>query len=349
MKSLLFILNEKNVNIGDYIQSLAARQFIKRKDEILYYDREQLHLYEGEEVKVVMNGWFMHHSENWPPSTKIYPLFRAFHINVEAYEKILSPENIQYLKQYEPIGCRDYDTVERLREKGVNAYFSSCLTTTLGYKYKDSEKTDDIFIVEPVHYLPEMSRRFQKYLFLFQYLFYFNGVSKYIKNLRRNCPDYIIGFSLKNFNRLACAVRSYLLIKQILTADEMKRIQVITQYYTADEVPDLNMRYIMAEDLVKRYAKASFVITSRIHCALPCLGLGTPVVFMQNEDDSFESRCRFKGLIDLFNVVHFKRDCILSKPDALMRGIINLKNKTSYMGYSRKLIEDCEKFFNDEA
>ena len=36
----------------------------------------------------------------------------------------------------------------------------------------------------------------------------------------------------------------------------------------------------LARHLLHRYARARLVVTGRIHCALPCLALGTPVVFL---------------------------------------------------------------------
>src|SRR5690606_16492447 len=61
-----------------------------------------------------------------------------------------------------------------------------------------------------------------------------------------------------------------------------------------------NEKFEMAENLLKKYAKAKLVITSRIHCALPCLALGTPVIFV-NGFDSFVDSCRFDGILELFN------------------------------------------------
>ncbi|HEY0092602.1 MAG TPA: polysaccharide pyruvyl transferase family protein, partial [Flavobacterium sp.] len=59
-------------------------------------------------------------------------------------------------------------------------------------------------------------------------------------------------------------------------------------------------KFAMAEDLLNKYARAKLVITSRIHCALPCLAMGTPVIFV-NGFDSFVDSCRFDGILDLFN------------------------------------------------
>ena len=63
-----------------------------------------------------------------------------------------------------------------------------------------------------------------------------------------------------------------------------------------------------AEDLIKKYASAKMVITSRIHAGLPCLGVGTSVVFIANEEvvsenGSFNTPGRLEGLIELFRVL----------------------------------------------
>ena len=82
-------------NIGDYIQSLAALQYIE--GNFITIDRERMDVYDGDEVKLICNGWFMSDSVHWPPSKKINPLFVAFHITPDAKENILSEQGIEYL------------------------------------------------------------------------------------------------------------------------------------------------------------------------------------------------------------------------------------------------------------
>ena len=139
--------NVKSINIGDYIQVLAASQFIPTNTGFI--QREYLKQYSGPEAKVIMNGWYMHHPENWPPSNLIHPLFVAFHINILAKEQLLSEDSVNYLKKHTPIGCRDLDTLALLKSKKIDSYFSGCLTLTLGLKYKSVKKEDNIYIVDP--------------------------------------------------------------------------------------------------------------------------------------------------------------------------------------------------------
>ncbi len=43
----------------------------------------------------------------------------------------------------------------------------------------------------------------------------------------------------------------------------------------------MQLRLQYASDLLDRYARASLVITPRIHCGFPCLALKTPVILLQ--------------------------------------------------------------------
>lgn len=333
-----------NTNIGDYIQSLAAKQFVKSGITISYIHRDKLNGI-TEDSKAIMNGWFTHHPENWPPSANLKPLFVSFHINSAVYDTLLSQESIAYFKKYEPIGCRDKATAEKLQEKGVDAYFSSCLTTTLGYKYHSDRRNDKIYVVDAVHYVPEAQRRLLKYKFIIYYLFHFNGINRFLKSIRGE-GDYKVSLSPKYYDRFCRIVRSYLIVKKMLPKEDLKKVEVLTQFYNSDEIPTNEARFSKAEELLRKYADARMVITSRIHVALPCTGLETPVLFLQNMDDSIESTCRFKGLLDLLNVVKIRRNKILETPCQIPLDINMVANPKTYRKYADKLIDKCTNFFN---
>jgi hypothetical protein len=137
-----------DVNIGDYIQSLAARQFLPKVD--VYVDREKLYKYEGEKIKLILNGWFLHNSKNWPPSDLIEPLFISFHLSPLSAKDILDEKGIRYLKKYSPIGCRDVYTKEMLIKHGIDAYYSGCLTLTLCKTYFCGSRNKEILFVDPI-------------------------------------------------------------------------------------------------------------------------------------------------------------------------------------------------------
>ena len=50
-----------------------------------------------------------------------------------------------------------------------------------------------------------------------------------------------------------------------------------------------------ARELLALYASASCVVTTRLHCALPCLAIGTPVLLINYNSDPY----RFAGLREL--------------------------------------------------
>ncbi len=58
-----------------------------------------------------------------------------------------------------------------------------------------------------------------------------------------------------------------------------------------------------SQEMLDLYGQAKMVITSRIHCALPCLALGTPVYFLDFGYVRKRNRDRFEGILDLMHVV----------------------------------------------
>ncbi|MCX6401920.1 MAG: hypothetical protein NTX33_18560 [Propionibacteriales bacterium] len=83
-------------------------------------------------------GWYMHPIFGmrcgFPFHKNLRPLFVSFHCN---NRDLLTPEAIDYLKQYGPIGCRDHTTVDILLSAGVPAFFSGCITTTVTTLFPD--------------------------------------------------------------------------------------------------------------------------------------------------------------------------------------------------------------------
>lgn len=103
MKYGIFSYDENKIqfNVGDNVQSLAAKQYMPRVDT--YINRERLADYHGEKMKVIMNGWFTHNYNNWVPSEDIEPLFVSFHVNNTAAPGMLNDKGIAYLKSTNPL------------------------------------------------------------------------------------------------------------------------------------------------------------------------------------------------------------------------------------------------------
>lgn len=241
-------------NLGDEVQTIAALNLINN-DEALVLDREKLNTFKSDEkVKLLCNGWFMHEPENWPPSKDIEPYFTSFHVAKfkEVRQKLITPELTDYYKQFEPIGCRDHNTVELFKSIGVDAYYSGCVTLTLP-KY-EGERNDKIVVTD---------------------LFY-DGLlnEKYAKKV----------------------------VYKLIPEKYHHRIQMMTHTRENRELP-IDKKIEEAQEYLDTYAKAGLVITSRIHCALPCLAMDTPVIFFDFGYAKKYDKYRFGGIKNLFNTV----------------------------------------------
>lgn len=320
-------------NVGDYIQSLAAKQYFEEGvDE--YIERESLDSYEGDSAKLILNGWFMHHPENWPPNDKIQPLFVSFHINSVAMEKMLRPESISYLKQHEPIGCRDRFTMETLKAHGVRSFFSGCLTLTLGKSYKRNSASKNVCFVDP--FFPRDNS--------------FYAVAKALIVIAANLKV-IKAVAKKKYGR--CSARSLIKAAEfyrhygtLFTDDVIGGATYISQELRNEDFKSDAEKFKCADDFLRLYSKATYVITSRIHCALPCLGIGVPVFYVNNANQSETSSCRLGGLLDLFNVIQFDNG---EWSGALLDGDrigidFNFTNKSKHISLRDNLMQLCRNF-----
>ena len=91
-----------------------------------------------EDTWVLCFGWYMHAlfemRHGFPLHRNLRPVFVSFHCNKRG---LLTPEAIEYLRRYGPVGCRDWTTVYLLLSCGVPAFFSGCVTTTIDTVFPD--------------------------------------------------------------------------------------------------------------------------------------------------------------------------------------------------------------------
>ena len=321
-------------NIGDYIQSLAARQYFDHID--VYINREELGTYSEARVRMILNGWFTHDPSNFPPSNNILPLFVAFHLNSSIYPILDSTQIVDYFKRHQPIGCRDYKTAEILKARGIDAYFTGCLTLTLGNKYKvHKRRNDHIYIVDPFH----------ANLYSTSQLL---GIA--LKNITKTpsliklTQKYRGRVTLRNYFKTLSFYNKY---KSILSDDV-----ILTSTYINHEIPDRfetdDAKFEYAVKLLDCYANARYVITSRIHCALPCLALNTPVMFVERVDDPEISKCRMGGLLELFHRIIYSNESLYSTNGISYFTIdTNFKNKPNYITLKDKLESICGEFIKN--
>ncbi|HEM5253277.1 TPA: polysaccharide pyruvyl transferase family protein [Streptococcus suis] len=127
------LFNYSTVNVGDEIQSLAAKRFLPRVD--YYINRDfinDFHPESDEEIKLIMNGWYSHRPENFPIKLpQIKPLLVSMYFADYVKDAFSTAENIAYFKQHGPVGGRSQDSTDFLHSLGVDSYHSACLTLTL--------------------------------------------------------------------------------------------------------------------------------------------------------------------------------------------------------------------------
>jgi polysaccharide pyruvyl transferase len=231
-------------NLGDEIQSIAAQRFLPRVDAWL--DRERLDEFRADAPhKIILNGWFLHRPDHWPPSPSLEPLIISFHLTREIVPSVnvkrippsttvLRGEGLDFLRRHEPIGARDLGTLAELQSAGVASYFSGCLTLTLPMT-EPNVKRERVYAVD---------------------------VSDAVFDcLSRRCGEPVVRLSHGDSELVGSA------------------------------------RFAKAARLLQHYAGARAVVTSRLHCALPCLAFGTPVLLIDKAAD----RYRFAGLRDFLH------------------------------------------------
>lgn len=209
-------------NLGDNIQLLAINELYKKigvsEKDIVRIDYYNLSNYDGEYVILPINYPFYGYRNKLDItmfSEKIIPVF----LGISVMDGTITSEEKEYLKQYEPIGCRDEHTMREFRKSGVYSYLNGCITSTLT-KVRDgyNNRTKTIFV--------DVDENFKQYV-----------------------PDEVL-----------------------------KNSEFITQM-----VYDVKNPEEVAKKFIKKYIEeAKIIVTTRLHCALPCAALEIPVVFIKD-------------------------------------------------------------------
>jgi hypothetical protein len=275
-------------NLGDEIQSLAARRFLPKVDYTIDRDKLNARPWSATRpVRLIMNGWFTHHPENWPPHPAVEPLLISLHFSDQmtssgfsAAESLVVGDNAHWLRRHGPVGARDLWTLDLLQTNGIAAWFSGCLSLTLSPP-------------------PDLVRQ-----------------------------DYVVINDLSDD------------IARILSHEATAQIVRTTHIET--KLGSSRARFAMADELLRIYAQAGCVITSRLHCALPCLAMGTPVLFVPPNNGAK----RFGGYFELVHhctaeeLRHRKAGFDLNNPPA---------NPLTFLPLRDRLIEQCTAYVTHEG
>ncbi len=152
------------LNIGDPIQTCAMRHIyhqmgVEDKD-LIEISRYHTKDYSGEQVLLPFNAFNMIYNQfgypygTLPVSSDIIPVFISFHLHSTEFDNAI----IDNLKAYQPIGCRDEETLLNMKNHGIQAYLSGC-ATALFPRRKSSPGKPKIFLADIpeslTEYIPE--------------------------------------------------------------------------------------------------------------------------------------------------------------------------------------------------
>ncbi len=248
---LLASLSVSTENLGDHIQIHACKILTKRLWDAPSFeiDRDnQIASLAGLSLDqtttpIVMNGWFKTNHSEWPPHPSLLPAFVGFHMRPHQCPTLLSDEAIRYYQQHEPIGCRDEWTCQLLRDHGVQAYLSHCLSLTLSRRTVSAAIPSETFVVS--------------------------------RDTR------ICSFVPSEFGPY-----TYL------------------SHYSGSDRFKINM--LNSARLLELYQnRAKLIITTLLHCALPAMAMGIPVIAawpINTAEGRQSDRQRFSSLSKLINI-----------------------------------------------
>jgi hypothetical protein len=257
-------------NLGDEIQSIAAARHLPRVDLLL--ERDRLHWYRrSSPITALFNGWFTRPASPacWPPPPSVRPIFLSWY--AECPDALINQHTADYFRHFGPIGCRSVTTVDHFARFGIPAYFSGCLTLTLPPARE--ERSDDICLVDVE---PELLHTMVP-----------DRIRARARTLTHSTPSAHM-FPPNMPSVLHSYLRTFNLLDRGLEMLRSHRERLLYLRHHA--------RTKMAQSLLDTYSKAKLVITGRLHCAMPCLALDTPVVLLRPD---LETNSRFRGLVEL--------------------------------------------------
>lgn len=121
------------INLGDDMQLLAIENLYKHMGidyrDVVRINYTDLATYNGEYVVLPIAFPFASYSNGiriTQFSDRIIPVFLSLSIVTD----VLDGNETEYLKRFEPIGCRDLRTLRTMRKHGITAYLNGCMTLT---------------------------------------------------------------------------------------------------------------------------------------------------------------------------------------------------------------------------
>lgn len=150
------------VNIGSVAMRLGIQKLLLDmgvdEADIISIPLSHLNTYSGEYVIMPVNMHWMQDTGNkrlLSMSPNIIPVFLSISLN----DPTLDREQVDFLRRYEPIGCRDDRTMRTLRKYGIASYVFGCLAGILEAEEIDNRNASKIVFADVPYgvkrYIPE--------------------------------------------------------------------------------------------------------------------------------------------------------------------------------------------------
>lgn len=216
-------------NIGDCMQSIAVEYLYERMGikDYISVNRCDLSSYAGEYVVLPLASYLNTAFEaHFPLSPKIIPVFVGSCLPFMGHK--YSNRLIQDFSRHQPIGCRDEMTMNLMRNSGMSAFVTGCVTSTLPRRAKEPVDGRVLFVDTP------------------------ESLSDYV-------PEHI---------KKDAVILSHMFPIRKTTIDD-------------EETERFHRLAVNQLELYKK--KARLVVTSRLHCAVPCMASGIPVILVKDD------------------------------------------------------------------
>lgn len=123
-----------------------------------------------------------------------------------------------------------------------------------------------------------------------------------------------------------------------------KNIITITHFIPVEERgTDWKPREKQLEEYLKLYQAADLVITTRLHCALPTIALGTKAILVSKYNDDWKERIsdfeRYCTMISEEDILNKKADNIICSPELI--------EKENIKEIKEKLVSTCKNFIKE--
>lgn len=134
------------INIGDLFMCLSIKKIYDSMmipdENIVPLQTYDFETWEGEYLVLPMNFY----ESSLRLSPRILPVFLALSLE---WEQEWSSSDMELLRRFAPIGCRDELTMRELYKRGIDAYLNGCMVSIFPKRNSNPANWTKVFLVDP--------------------------------------------------------------------------------------------------------------------------------------------------------------------------------------------------------